>query len=92
MSAPVRTGETPWFTGLLVTLLTAFFVAAAAVAFAAGLARVNVVMSILLNAAVAAGAAPMLWQIRRTLVWRWVALGGAVGLVAGWIAALAGMG
>lgn len=85
---PGQAPPTPWGTGLAVAAIVAALVAVALVIISAGLAEVNVLLAIAVNLAVAAGTAPSIWIGRRLLVWRWVALGAAGGIVLAWIALL----
>ncbi|MCQ4117989.1 DUF2537 domain-containing protein [Rhodococcus sp. FXJ9.536] len=87
---PVSGAGVPWFTGLLVTGFTAVVVAVAVIAFGTQLARINPVLAVFLELVVVAGVAPTAWRYRRTQVWRWVVYGLGVGVLAGWVAALAG--
>lgn len=89
---PVSGAGVPWFTGLLVTGFTAVIVATAVIAFGTQLARINAVLAVFLELVVVAGVAPTAWRFRRTPVWRWVVYGMGVGVLVGWIAALAGAG
>ena len=43
------------------------------------------------NLLVGVGLAPSLWLLRRTPLWRWPALGAAVGLGVSWVALLLAM-
>lgn len=85
---PGQEPPTPWGTGLAVAAIIAALVAVALVIISTGLAEVNALLAIAVNLAVAAGTAPSIWIGRRVLVWRWVALGAAGGIVLAWIALL----
>lgn len=89
-SAPPEEGQpTPWGTGLLVAAFVAAVVITAMLALATTLAAETsgwlVVGAALV---VTAGLAPSLWLARQLPVIRWVALGGAVGVVLSWFGVL----
>ncbi|TKV62302.1 DUF2537 domain-containing protein [Nakamurella flava] len=48
----------------------------------------NPVVAVLVNLLVAAGLVPAIWLSRELPVLRWIGLGAAVGVVAGWITAI----
>ncbi|RSM76083.1 DUF2537 domain-containing protein [Kibdelosporangium aridum] len=77
---------TPWLTGLTVAGLMAIVTLAAVLTLAITLSETSAFLAIGANAVVTAGLAPSVWLARRVLIWRWVALGVASGLVIGWIA------
>ncbi len=85
---PGQEPPTPWGTGLAVATIIAAIVVVALVIISLGLAEVNVLLALAVNLAVAAGMAPSIWIGRRVLVWRWVALGAAGGIVLAWIVLL----
>lgn len=75
----------PWGTGLTVAAFTAALTAAAIVLLSLGMIRVHPLLSIGLNVVAVGGLAPTLWGWRTVPVRRWFVLGGAVGVVIGWI-------
>lgn len=77
---------TPWGTGLTVAAFAAALVVVALVVVSLGLAEVSVLLAVFVNLVVAGGFAPSVWLGRRLPVWRWVALGTALGVVLAWIA------
>jgi Protein of unknown function (DUF2537) len=77
---------TPWLTGLTVSALVAIVTVAAVLTLAITLAETSALLAIGANVVVTAGLAPSVWLARRVLIWRWVALGVATGLAAGWVA------
>jgi hypothetical protein len=79
---------TPWGTGLIVAAIIAAIVVVSMVIITTGLAEVNPLLAVVVNLAISAGLAPSLWIGRTVLLWRWVALGGAAGIVLSWIALL----
>lgn len=79
---------TPWGPGLVLTTFTAVLVAIAIVVLTQGLADL-LLLAVLINIVVAAGLAPAIWMVRDIPVIRWIGAGMALGLVAGWCAALA---
>jgi len=79
---------TPWGTGLIVAAIVGAIVVVALVVITTGLAEVNPLLAAVVNIAISAGLAPSLWIGRNALLWRWVALGGAAGIVLAWIALL----
>jgi hypothetical protein len=80
--------ETPWGTGLTVAGFVAVVVALAIVVLSLGVARVHPLLAIGLNLIAVGGLAPTLWGWRGIPVLRWFVLGGAAGVVAGWLALL----
>lgn len=78
----------PWGTGLTVSAFFAAIVVLALTVVTFGLAEVSPLLAGIVNIAVAAGFAPSIWLGRRVLVWRWVALGTAAGIVLAWMALL----
>jgi hypothetical protein len=84
-------GPTPWGTGLPVAAFFAVFVALADVTLSRAFAEAFGLLWIPANLLVALGLAPSLWLLRTVPFWRWLALGGAAGLVAAWVVLLAGL-
>jgi len=82
---------TPWATGLLIAAFVAVFVTLADVALCRAFAEAFGVLWIPANLLVGAGLAPSLWLLRRTPLWRWLALGATVGLGVAWVVLLLGM-
>lgn len=78
---------TPWATGLPLAAFAAVLTGVAVWVLSAGLAD-RPVLAVVLNLLVAGGLAPAMWLSRKLPVLRWFAGGAAVGVVAGWIAAL----
>lgn len=81
---------TPWGTGLLSATIIAAIVVVALVIITTGLAEVSPLLAVVVNLAVAAGLAPSIWLGRSMRFWRWIALGGTVGIVLSWVALLLG--
>lgn len=79
---------TPWGPGLIISAFVAVLVATAVYVITAGLAD-RPVFALIANLVVVAGLSPALWLSRGLPVLRWVALGGAAGVVVAWIAVLA---
>jgi hypothetical protein len=77
----------PWATGLPLAAFAALLAAVAIWVLSAGLAD-RPVLAVALNLLVAGGLVPAMWLSRNLPVLRWFALGAAVGVVSGWIAAL----
>ncbi len=77
----------PWAQGLAVAAFTALLVGSAVWVLSAGLID-RPVLAIAVNVVVAGGLTPAMWLSRDIPVLRWIAAGGAVGLVGGWIAAI----
>lgn len=84
-------GPTPWATGLTVSAIIAAIAVVALVIVSSGLAEVSVLLAVIVNVAMAAGFAPSIWLGRTVPVWRWVALGMAVGIALSWFALLLGL-
>lgn len=79
----------PWATGLTVAAFVAAVIATAIIVLSIGLARVHPLLAAGLNLVAVGGLAPTVWGWRRTPVWRWFVLGGAVGVAGAWVALLA---
>jgi hypothetical protein len=78
--------RTPWGTGLTVAGFVAVVVALAIAVLSLGVARVHPLLAVGLNLIAVGGLAPTLWGWRTIPVLRWFVLGGAVGVVLGWLA------
>lgn len=85
VSAKQHGGPTPWATGLTISAIVGVIVAIALTVVSLGLSEVNVFVAVAVNLGVAAGFAPSIWLGRNVLVWRWVAFGGAAGIVGAWV-------
>lgn len=79
---------TPWATGLALAGVAVVVVFVGLVALSEGLWAINPLLAVAANLLVVGGLAPSVWQCRALLVWRWVALGATVGVVAAWGALL----
>ncbi len=79
---------TPWATGLPLAAFAAVLAGVAVWVLSAGLAD-RPILAVVLNLLVAGGLAPAMWLCRHLPVLRWFAAGAAVGVVVGWVAALA---
>ncbi len=77
----------PWGPGLAVAAFCALVVGIAVWVLTAGLADIPL-LSLGANVLVALGLAPALWLSRSLPVLRWIAGGGAAGVVIAWLAAL----
>jgi len=77
----------PWASGLGLAAFSALVVGVAVWVLSAGLAD-SPVLAIGVNLLVAGGLAPAMWLSRGLPVLRWIALGSAVGVLAGWVCAL----
>lgn len=77
----------PWATGLPLAAFAAVLAGVAIWVLSAGLAE-QPLLAVVLNLLVAGGLAPAMWLSRNLPVLRWFAAGAAVGVVAGWVAAL----
>ncbi|WP_149361575.1 DUF2537 domain-containing protein [Lolliginicoccus suaedae] len=80
------TPPTPWGTGLAFAGFVALTTGLLVGIIGWGLVAIHPALALALNALIAAGAAPALWERRFEPVQRWAALGLAVGTVAAWIA------
>jgi len=84
---PERPAEpVPWLTGLTVAAVSMVLLLITVVSLAATLAETQVLLALASNAVVTAGLLPSLWLVRRQPVWRWVALGVAIGIGLAWLA------
>jgi hypothetical protein len=79
---------TPWATGLAVSAFVAVIVAIADVVLTRAFSTAFGALWLPANLLIALGVAPSLWMARFIPLWRWLALGGAVGLGAAWIVLL----
>ena len=77
----------PWASGLGLAGFSALVVGVAVWVLSAGLAG-SPVLAVGVNLLVAGGLAPAMWLSRGLPVLRWIALGSAVGVLAGWVCAL----
>ncbi len=75
---------TPWATGLTLSAVSAAVAALGLVVLTRGVAQVSAVLAVAANVVVVGGLAPSAWLARGVPVWRWVALGAAVGTVLAW--------
>jgi hypothetical protein len=85
---PVPAEKTPWGTGLTVSGFVAVFVTLAVVALSRGLGETSRWLALVANVLLVVGLLPSVWLVRRTPVWRWMALGVVAGLAAAWFALL----
>jgi hypothetical protein len=85
---PVPREETPWGTGLAVSLITAAVVTFTVFTLSVGLGETSEWLALLANVLVVGGISPSVWLARRTPVWRWMAYGVVVGVLAAWLALL----
>lgn len=77
---------TPWGTGLTVSGLVCFVVVFAMIVLCGTVSTASEWFAFAANVVVTAGLVPSVLVVRRTPVWRWAALGVAVGIVLGWLA------
>ena len=75
---------TPWGTGSALAAVSAVVVGLALLVLTRGVATLSGVLALVANIVVVGGLAPSAWLAREQPVWRWVALGGAVGTVLAW--------
>ncbi|MGC0362562.1 hypothetical protein ABH922_000546 [Rhodococcus sp. 27YEA15] len=85
----MKAAQTPWFTGIAVSVFAAMLSTSAVAVFCVGLGNVSVVLAIIVNLIAVAGLAPTLWRWRAIPVWRWVLYGAVAGIPLGWLAAIA---
>lgn len=84
-------GPTPWGTGLAVAGFAAVFVALADIALSRTFAQAFGLLWLPANLLVCLGVAPSLHLLRHRPLWRWPAMGAAVGLAAAWVVLLLGL-
>lgn len=82
---------TPWATGLPVALFFAVLVAIGDIVLSTAFAEAFGLLWVPANLLVGLGLAPSLHLLRSVPFWRWVALGGAVGLSVAWLVLLLGL-
>lgn len=83
--APPLTAEpAPWGTGLTVAGATGLIVALMMLALTDTLGDTSNWLAFGAAVVLTAGMGPSVWLLRHVLIWRWVALGVAVGLGIGW--------
>ncbi|WP_158848483.1 DUF2537 domain-containing protein [Saccharothrix deserti] len=80
--------ETPWGTGLTVSLITAAVVTFTVFTLSVGLGETSQWLALLANVLVVGGIAPSVWLARNTPVWRWVAYGVVAGVLVAWLSLL----
>jgi hypothetical protein len=91
LEPPEPPGPTPWATGLSIAAFAAVFLMMADVSVCRAFAEAFGLLWIPANLLVGIGLAPSVWLLRRTPLWRWPALGVAVGLVVSWVVLLLAM-
>jgi hypothetical protein len=85
--APPREPESvPWLPGLTVSAFIFVLVMFAVLTLATTLAVTNPLLAIASNVVVTIGMLPSVWLVRRTPIWRWIALGVASAIAVGWLA------
>lgn len=77
---------TPWGTGSALAAVSAAVVLVALLTLTRGVASLSGVLALVANVVVVGGLAPSAWLARELPVWRWVALGAAVGTGLAWFA------
>lgn len=80
--------ETPWGTGLTVTLITGAVVTFTVFTLSKGLGETSEWLALLANVLVVGGIAPSVWLARNVPVWRWVAYGVVAGVLVAWLSLL----
>lgn len=88
---PEPPGPPPWATGLPIAAFVGVFLALADVALCRAFSEAFGLLWVPANVLVGAGLAPSLWLLRRTPVWRFTALGAALGLAVSWVVLLLAM-
>ncbi|CCH27873.1 DUF2537 domain-containing protein [Actinosynnema sp. NPDC047251] len=78
--------QTPWGTGLTVSLFTAAVVTFMVVTLSLGLGETSQWLALVANVLVVGGIAPSVWLARKVMVWRWVAYGVVAGVLIAWFA------
>ncbi|MUL64402.1 hypothetical protein BOO86_08010 [Mycobacterium sp. CBMA 234] len=81
--------QTPWGTGVTVSVFVAALTAVAIVVLTLGLLRVHPLLAVALNVVAVGGLAPTVWSWRSRPVWRWFVWGSGAGVALGWLATLA---
>ncbi len=77
----------PWAPGVTLALFVALVTGSAIYVLSDGLTG-QPLLAVLANAVIGIGLAPAVWLSRSLRLLRWLALGVAVGVIAGWVAAL----
>ncbi|MGD9986901.1 DUF2537 domain-containing protein [Pseudonocardia sp.] len=89
--ATPRPEPVPWATGLPIAAFFGVVAAAVVVVLSTAVDAAFGLLWIPANVLIGAGLAPSLWLLRRVPLWRWVALGVAVGVVVAWVCLLANL-
>jgi hypothetical protein len=76
----------PWLPGLTASAFIFVLVMFAVLTLASTLAVTNPLLAIASNVVVTIGMLPSVWLVRRTPIWRWIALGVAAAIAVGWLA------
>ena len=79
---------TPWWSGILVSVLVAGLMTTAVFGFGVALARINPVLAAIVNVVAVGGAAPSIWRWRTIAVVRWIVFGVIAGVALGWLGLL----
>lgn len=80
--------DTPWSTGLVVTVLSAALMFAAIFAFGTALSLISPWLSLAVNLVAIGGVVPTVWRWRRAPTVRWLVYGFAVAVPLAWLALL----
>lgn len=83
-----RSVQPPWAEGVVTAGCVAAVVAVAVTLLTLGMAQVSPILSVVLNLVAVGGLSPTLWGWRHRPVLRWFVLGIAIGIAAGWVAAV----
>jgi hypothetical protein len=83
---PAEDEPVPWLPGLTVAAFVFLVVFYAVLALAITLAATAPLLAIGSNLVVTVGLLPSVWLVRRTPIWRWVALGVSTAIGVGWLA------
>lgn len=86
-----RPEPVPWATGLPIAAFFGVLAATVVVVLSTAVDAAFGLLWIPANVLIGAGLAPSLWLLRRVPLWRWVALGVAVGVVVAWVCLLANL-
>lgn len=83
MNRPGPYAQTPWLTGVVLSVLAGIFTVLVMLSFYSVIAAFNAAVGVVVVLIAIAGVAPTVWVLRSRPVWRWACAGVAIGAVIG---------